>query len=163
MYVLRELLRRLRKHNPNAYIMTENCGDIYGSYTWGNLTWNGAEYDEYYNVFKYTFPEFVQVNMVNPRGWETEDRDQRLWFYRDMHRAVTLGSVLWMGITTRMRPQDGEYHIYGRKMAAVPQGTAAAAQGSALFGRRLAGACAGLLLCGLLAACGRARNGAGGQ
>lgn len=80
--------------------MTENCGDIYGSYTWGNLTWNGAEYDEYYNVFKYTFPEFVQVNMVNPRGWETEDRDQRLWFYRDMHRAVTLGSVLWMGITT---------------------------------------------------------------
>ena len=56
--------------------MTENCGDIYGSYTWGNLTWNGAEYDEYYNVFKYTFPEFVQVNMVNPRGWETEDRDQ---------------------------------------------------------------------------------------
>ena len=117
VYVLRELLRRLRKHNPNAYIMTENCGDIYGSYTWGNLTWNGAEYDEYYNVFKYTFPEFVQVNMVNPRGWETEDRDQRLWFYRDMHRAVTLGSVLWMGITTRMRPQDGEYHIYGRKMA----------------------------------------------
>ena len=101
VYVLRELLRRLRKHNPNAYIMTENCGDIYGSYTWGNLTWNGAEYDEYYNVFKYTFPEFVQVNMVNPRGWETEDRDQRLWFYRDMHRAVTLGSVLWMGITTR--------------------------------------------------------------
>ncbi len=117
VYVLRELLRRLRKHNPNAYIMTENCGEIHGSYTWGNLTWNGAEYDEYYNVFKYTFPEFVQVNMVNPRGWETEDRDQRLWFYRDMHRAVTLGSVLWMGITTRMRPQDGEYHIYGRKMA----------------------------------------------
>jgi hypothetical protein len=34
VYVLRELLRRLRKHNPNAYIMTENCGDIYGSYTW---------------------------------------------------------------------------------------------------------------------------------
>ena len=91
VYVLRELLRRLRKHNPNAYIMTENCGDIYGSYTWGNLTWNGAEYDEYYNVFKYTFPEFVQVNMVNPRGWETEDRDQRLWFYRDMHRAVPGG------------------------------------------------------------------------
>ena len=49
--LLRELLRRLRKHNPNAYIMTENCGDIYGSYTWGNLTWNGAEYDEYYNDF----------------------------------------------------------------------------------------------------------------
>ena len=142
--------------------MTENCGDIYGSYTWGNLTWNGAEYDEYYNVFKYTFPEFVQVNMVNPRGWETEDRDQRLWFYRDMHRAVTLGSVLWMGITTRMSAGRRISYLW-QEDGAVPQGTAAAAQGSALFGRRPAGACAGLLLCGLLAACGRARNGAGGQ
>ena len=62
-------MRRLRKHNPNAYIMTENCGDIYGSYTWGNLTWNGAAYDEYYNVDNSTFPEFVQENRVNPRGW----------------------------------------------------------------------------------------------
>ena len=106
VYVLRELLRRLRKHNPNAYIMTENCGDIYGSYTWGNLTWNGAEYDEYYNVFKYTFPEFVQVNMVNPRGWETEDRDQRLWFYRDMHRAVTLGLCF-----RRRRSKIGRAHV----------------------------------------------------
>lgn len=121
LYVLRELLARLKKHNPNAYLMTENIGDIYGSYTWGNLTWNGAEYDEHYNVFKYTFPEFVQVNMVNPRGWETEDRDQRLWFYRDMHRAIALGSVLWMGITTRMRPQDGEYHDYAQKALAFRQ------------------------------------------
>ena len=129
-YVLKELLRRLQARNPNAYLMTENCGDIYGSYTWGNLTWNGAEYDEYYNVFKYTFPEFVQVNMVNPRGWETEDRDQRLWFYRDMHRAILLGSVLWMGITTRMRPQDGEYHTYARRALGFRQALAPLLRGA---------------------------------
>ena len=148
VYVLRELLRRLRKHNPNAYIMTENCGDIYGSYTWGNLTWNGAEYDEYYNVFKYTFPEFVQVNMVNlPRYAPCRYIGQRAvdGHYHPHASAGRRISYLWQ--------EDG----------AVPQGAAAAAQGSALFGRRLAGACAGLLLCGLLAACGRARNGAGGQ
>lgn len=113
-YVLGELLKRLREKNPNAYIMTENCGDIYGSYTWGNLTWNGAEYDEHYNVFKYTFPEFVQVNMVNPRGWVDDPHAQHRWFFKDMHRAITLGSVLWMGITSRMRPEDGEYHTYGK-------------------------------------------------
>ena len=119
--ILRELLRRMRRQNPNAYLMTENCGDIYGSYTWGNLTWNGADYDEYYNVFKYTFPEFVQVNMVNPRGWEPDPDAQRRWYYRDMHRAITLGSVLWMGITTRMRPQDGAYHTYSQAALAFRQ------------------------------------------
>lgn len=114
VYVLRELLKRLRAYNPNAYIMTENCGDIYGSYTWGNLTWNGAEYDEHYNVFKYTFPEFTQVNMVNPRSWSPDDMKEE-WFRRDLHRAISLGSVLWMGITTRLRPEDGLYHTYGKK------------------------------------------------
>lgn len=115
VYILRELKSRLKKHRPDAYIMTENCGDIYGSFTWGNLTWNGADYDEYYNVFKYTFPEYVQVNMVNPRGWEKDEQAQKYWFYKDMQRAVLLGSVLWMGITTRLTPDKGEYHTYARQ------------------------------------------------
>ena len=112
VYVLKNLLERLRTYNPNAYIMTENCGDIYGSYTWGNLTWNGAEYDEHYNVFKYTFPEFTQVNMVNPRSW-AEEKDRPEWFRKDLHRAITLGSILWLGITSRLRPEDSAYHDYG--------------------------------------------------
>ena len=110
--MLKNLLERLRAYNPNAYIMTENCGDIYGSYTWGNLTWNGAEYDEHYNVFKYTFPEFTQVNMVNPRSW-AEEKDRPEWFRKDLHRAITLGSILWLGITSRLRPEDSAYHDYG--------------------------------------------------
>ncbi len=118
VYVLRELKARLKSHNPNAYIMTENCGDIYGSFTWGNLTWNGAEYDEFYNVFKYTFPEYVQVNMVNPRGWEKDEDAKHQWFFKDMQRAVLLGSVLWMGITTRMTPDTGDYHTYSKQALA---------------------------------------------
>lgn len=54
---------------PEAYLMTENCGDIYSAYCWGSLTWNGDTFDEFFNLFKYTFPEYVQVNMVDPRGW----------------------------------------------------------------------------------------------
>lgn len=117
LYVLKNLLQRLRAYNPAAYIMTENCGDIYGSYTWGNLTWNGAEYDEHYNVFKYTFPEFVQVNMVNPRSW-AEEADRPAWFRKDMHRSICLGSILWLGITTRLVPGSGAYHTYARMAAA---------------------------------------------
>ena len=118
LYILRQLLARLRRLNPNAYIMTENCGDIYGSYTWGNLTWNGADYDEHYNVFKYTFPEFVQVNMVNPRSWMDGPQQTLRWFYRDMHRAIALNSVLWMGLTNRVSPEQGEYHAYAKKALA---------------------------------------------
>lgn len=115
VYVLRELLKRLRKHNKDSYIMTENCGDIYGSYTWGNLTWNGADYDEHYNVFKYTFPEFVQVNMVNPRGWEEDENKKYKWFFKDMQRAIILGNILWLGITTRLTEKAGEYHVYAKE------------------------------------------------
>ncbi len=115
LYVLKTLLERMRAYNENAYLMTENIGDIYSSYTWGNLTWNGADYDESYNVFKYTFPEKVQVNMVNPRSWEKEE-DREEWFYHDMHRAITLGSILWMGITTKLRKEDGFYREYAEKM-----------------------------------------------
>lgn len=114
LYVLKELLRRLQKDNPRAYIMTENCGDIYGSYTWGNLTWNGDAYDEYYNVFKYTFPEFTQVNMVNPRASQSEEPEKMIWFLKDMQRAILLGNILWMGITSRLTESEGEYHTYAK-------------------------------------------------
>ncbi len=116
--ILKELLKRLREYNENAYLMTENCGDIYAGFVWGNLTWNGAPYDEFYNVFKYTFPEFVHLNMVNPRSWETDEKQRILWFYKDMHRAILLGSVLWMGITTRLKKESGEYHTYAKKALA---------------------------------------------
>lgn len=116
VHILKELLRRLREYNPDAYLMTENCGDIYGSFTWGNLTWNGARYDEFYNVFKYTFPEFVQVNMVNPRGWEDDEEQRYQWFFRDIQRAVLLGSVLWMGITTRLTAEAAQYHEYAKRV-----------------------------------------------
>ncbi|MHC1750145.1 MAG: DUF6259 domain-containing protein [Cellulosilyticaceae bacterium] len=101
MRILKRLKEGLNEIDPNTYLMTENCGDIYGSYTWGNLTWNGTNYDEHFNVFKYTFPEYVLVNMVNPRAWVNQKEEKEQWFYKDMERAILLGGILWLGITSR--------------------------------------------------------------
>ena len=95
--VLRELLPEVRRLNPDGFLMIENCGDIYGSYVWGNLTWNGENYDEFYNLYKYTFPEYVQVNMVNPRrGLADEEQEMKLRW--DIARAMLIGSVFWIGM-----------------------------------------------------------------
>ena len=95
--LVRDLLSRLRSMNPDSFLMIENCGDIYGSYVWGNLTWNGEPYDEFFNLYKYTFPEYVQVNMVNPRR-ELDGRDRAQRLHRHLNRALMLGSVFWLGL-----------------------------------------------------------------
>ena len=99
--ILSELRDRMRRRDPDSYLMTENCGDIYSAYTWGNLTWNGACYDEFYNMFRYTFPEFVQVNMCNDRSWAADDEERERFFYADTERCVLMGNILWIGITSR--------------------------------------------------------------
>lgn len=107
MRVLDEVLSRIRAINPRAFLMIENCGDVYGSWVWGNLTWNGEDYDEFYNMYKYTFPEYVQVNMVNPRRNLTgAAREARL--HADLNRALMLGSVLWLGMDKVPSLSDAE-------------------------------------------------------
>jgi len=113
MEIIKELKEKIGKLNQNAFLMIENCGDIYGSYIWGSLTWNGDPYDEYYNIFKYTFPEYVQVNMINPRGNETSwERTAR--FYADIERALLLGSILWLGVTYKFDEEDEELKQYAK-------------------------------------------------
>ena len=112
--ILKQISERMSKYGPDHYLMTENCGDLYSGYVWSNLTWNGADYDEFYNVYSYTFPAFKQVNMVNPRGWISDEVSRKLWFYKDLQRAILLGNILWMGITNRFEPEDGEYATYAK-------------------------------------------------
>lgn len=97
MRVLDEVLRKIRADNPRAFLMIENCGDVYGSWVWGNLTWNGEQYDEFFNMYKYTFPEYVQVNMVNPRR-NLSGLARETQLHADLNRALMLGSVFWLGI-----------------------------------------------------------------
>lgn len=115
-HIVKTLNEKLKSLNPNSFLMIENCGDIYGSYVWGSLTWNGESYDEYFNIFKYTFPEYIQVNMVNPRaGLCSEEMVSR--FYKDMERALLLGSVMWLGVTYKFN-DDAALDEYARKALA---------------------------------------------
>ncbi len=114
MTVLKELNKKLSQLNKDCFLMIENCGDIYSSQIWGNLTWNGEVRDEFFNLYKYTFPEFVQVNMVNPKT--TEDVAYRTaQFYKDMERALVLGSVLWVNPVFKFHEGDEELLDYLRK------------------------------------------------
>ena len=55
---------------------------------------------------------------MNPRSWAANKKEERLWFYRDMHRAIALGSILWLGITTCLSEEGTEYHAYAPKAIA---------------------------------------------
>jgi hypothetical protein len=112
--ILKDLKEKISEMNSESFLMIENCGDIYGSYVWGSLTWNGEQYDEYFNIFKYTFPEFVQINMVNPRSKKSGNERIEL-FYSHMERALLLGSVLWLGITDHFRKDEEELRTYAEK------------------------------------------------
>lgn len=97
--VLAKLHQKIKTYGKDKFILTENIGDIYGSYTFGNLTWNGPKYDEYFNVIKYIFPEFVQINMVNPKDVTSFSSPEAKEFIDQMERAIVLGSILWFAPT----------------------------------------------------------------
>ena len=86
---------RLQAIRSDGFLMIENCGDVYSSKVWGSLAWNGEFYDEYFNLYKYTFPEQTLVNMVNPRGIADPVEQERV-FNDDLARAFVLGSVFWV-------------------------------------------------------------------
>ena len=55
---------------------------------------------------RYTFPEFVQVNMCNERTWEKNAAKREQLFYDDIQRCVLMGNILWIGITSHFRPES---------------------------------------------------------
>lgn len=97
---------RLKKFRPDGFLMIENCGDIYSSRVWGSLAWNGELYDEFFNLYKYTFPEHTLINMVNPRKID-DPVEQEQMFNKDLARAFVLGSIFWFeGDAFQNRVQD---------------------------------------------------------
>lgn len=115
--VLKTLKDSLYELDKDTFLMIENCGDIYGSYVWGSLTWNGEIRDEYFNLYKYTFPEYVQVNMINPRITDDEEF-RRSQYYKDVERALTLGSVLWANPVVKYHTGDEDKLEYLRQAIA---------------------------------------------
>ncbi|MDD3999947.1 MAG: DUF6259 domain-containing protein, partial [Bacilli bacterium] len=97
--ILSGIHQRIKKYNKNNFILTENIGDIYGSFTFGNLTWNGTDFDDFFNIIKYIFPEYIQINMVNPKIDPKTGSYNEEVFYNHLERAIVLGSVLWFAPT----------------------------------------------------------------
>jgi len=108
MDLIESTTEKIRKVREDSFLMIENCGDIYSSRLWGSLAWNGTAYDEYFNLYKYTFPEHTLVNMIAPRvmpGLTPEEQEQM--FMADLVRAFVLGSVFWFeGEVFRKRVSD---------------------------------------------------------
>lgn len=113
--ILSDLHERITAVDDKAFVLTENIGDIYGSYTFGNLTWNSDPYDEFYNCIKYIFPEFVQINMINPRRYIEDVEKRKKLFYSDIERAMLLGSIMWAGVTVKKLPENVELYEYRDK------------------------------------------------
>lgn len=120
--LLDEVTSGIQAVDPSAFIMIENCGDIYGSRIFGSLTWNGEFYDEFFNVYKYTFPEHTQINMVHPRRID-DPVLRREFFYKDIARALLLGSVFWAAPGRRFG-EDEELLDYFRKVLALRKAAA---------------------------------------
>jgi hypothetical protein len=120
--MIRGILKAADPKRP-PFLIIENCGDIYGQYIYANLTWNGVFYDEFFNLYKYTFPHYTQINMVNPRRIpERQLRHQ--WFYRDLERAMLLGSILWVELGERFGPEDDCLRDYLRDVIKMRQACA---------------------------------------
>ncbi|HEX7713341.1 MAG TPA: DUF6259 domain-containing protein [Bacillota bacterium] len=120
--MIRGILEAADPDSP-PFLMIENCGDIYGEYIFANLTWNGTFYDEFFNLYKYTFPHYIQINMVNPRRIP-ERRLRHQWFYRDVERAMLLGSILWVELGERFVAEDDCLRSYLRNVIKMRQACA---------------------------------------
>lgn len=106
--LLEQTAAHLKEIRSDSFLMIENCGDVYSSRVWGSLAWNGESYDEFFNLYKYTFPEHTLINMVNPRRLEDPDQQEQV-FYQDLARAFVLGSVFWFeGNAFRNRISNSE-------------------------------------------------------
>lgn len=118
LQLLRAISKRLAAIERPTFLMIENCGDLYSAQVWGSLTWNGEAYDEFYTLFKYTFPEFMQVHMVNPLSTlEGEERWNK--YCADLDRALRLGAVFWLGVDKFDDNKDDAYLRYAQRAIAL--------------------------------------------
>jgi hypothetical protein len=69
-----------------------------------SLCYSPELYDEYFALYRYTFPEHPMINAVQPRRGSDPAARERV-FYRDLERAWLLGSFFWSN-PDAFRPGD---------------------------------------------------------
>jgi hypothetical protein len=86
----------IRQANPEAFTMFEGCSDIYGQWIVAHLIHGWYYLHSYPEMFHYTFPDYVLVDMVYPSKGQSF-RPQRIsgTAYQQLHRTWGLGCILW--------------------------------------------------------------------
>lgn len=94
---LRMVEDAVRRHNPEAFTMIEGCGDLYGQWVVAHLI-QGWYYERTFPaLFRYTFPEYVLVDMVYPsRGQSFRPARVSREAYDQLHRTFIHGCILWI-------------------------------------------------------------------
>lgn len=94
---IRAIEEAVRSVNPDAFTMFECCSDIYGQWVAAQLIQGWYYRNSYPELFRYTFPECVLVDMVYPSQGQTF-RPQRISdeAYDQLHRTFVNGCLIWV-------------------------------------------------------------------
>lgn len=94
--LLQELNDILTRHRLDPFLMIEGCGDLYGPYLSAVLIHGWYYAYSYPEMYRYTFPEFLTVDMVYPaHGQRFRAQGISDLAYDQLHRALILGCILW--------------------------------------------------------------------
>jgi hypothetical protein len=98
------VMRLLDELHSVADLVLDGCGDLLSSRASASLCYSPELYDEYFALYRYTFPEHPMINAVQPRRGSDPAARERV-FYRDLERAWLLGSYFWSN-PDAFRPGD---------------------------------------------------------
>ncbi|MBE3578015.1 MAG: hypothetical protein IMX00_10055 [Limnochordales bacterium] len=94
--LLEQLNDTLTRHRLNPFLMIEGCGDRYAPYLSAGLIHGWYYAYSYPEMYKYTFPEFLMVDMVYPaHGQRFRAQGISDLAYDQLHRTLILGSIFW--------------------------------------------------------------------
>ncbi len=94
---LRQIEDGVREVNPDAFTMIEGCGDIYGQWVVAHLIHGWHYPNSYPEIFRYTFPEYVLVDMVYPsKGQSFRPKRISEQAYQQLHRTWVNGCLIWI-------------------------------------------------------------------
>ncbi|MBE3583574.1 MAG: hypothetical protein IMX01_05610 [Limnochordaceae bacterium] len=94
--LLAQLDRRLAERGLEPFLMIEGCGDLYAPYLTAGLVHGWYYAHAYPEAYRYTFPEYLGVDMVYPsQGQRFRPAGISALAYDQLHRTFILGHYFW--------------------------------------------------------------------
>lgn len=122
--LLARLDRELSHRRLDPFLMIEGCGDLYAPYLSAGLVHGWYYAYSYPEMYRYTFPEFLAVDMVYPaHGQRFRPAGISTLAYDQLHRTLLLGHLFWFYDQEDARfcnfRTDPEMWTYIRKLLAM--------------------------------------------